>query len=95
MFRFGSLRWPGLAKVLEECGEVVQVIGKLIMTNGDVKHWEGEPLDERLTDEMADAYAAIQFAYKHAIGQRLKDRFEARVALKYATFERWHREQAE
>jgi len=31
--------WPGLAKLNEESGELVQVIGKLMMTHGERAHW--------------------------------------------------------
>ena len=61
MFGFGTKEWPGVAKLNEECGEVVQVIGKLMATGGRIEHWEGSSLDERLAEEMADVLAAVNF----------------------------------
>lgn len=99
MFAFGDRRWPGLAKLAEEAGEVVQVIGKLMMTRGEVDHWdchvESKPLlNERLADEMADCTAAILFVLDHFTTDGLKERYNARVVIKLALFNRWHREQA-
>lgn len=30
MFSIGSKRWPGISKLIEECGEVLQIAGKLM-----------------------------------------------------------------
>lgn len=92
-FAIGSRDWPGLSKLNEECGELVQVIGKLLATGGSVEHWEGEPLDERLTDELADVQAAIHFVLEHN-GERIdRERWRARVVLKLSTFNQWHQAQ--
>jgi NTP pyrophosphatase (non-canonical NTP hydrolase) len=56
----------GLSKLTEECGELQQVIGKLLQypmlqTNADKLHPDGTHLRSRLCDEIADVVAAIDF----------------------------------
>lgn len=59
MFGIGSKRWSGVAKLNEECGELTQVIGKLIATNGERRHWDKSDLFERMEEKIADVYAAL------------------------------------
>ena len=88
-FAIGSRVWPGLSKLAEEAGEVVQVIGKLIATGGSPEHWDGlGDLRTRLENEIADLTAACIFVAK-ANGldeQRIKER----GGVKLARFSRWH-----
>lgn len=92
-FALGSRVWPGLSKLLEECGEVVQVGGKLIQTGGAEEHWDGTNLRVRLEEECADAMAAIRCITD------LNDldviAMEAREERKLALFRKWHEEQAD
>jgi hypothetical protein len=89
-FGVGTDRWPGIAKLAEECGEVVQVIGKLMMTGGGSKHWDGlSPLHERLSDEMGDALAAILFVCEQCVLIRAPRVFE-RAKHKLGVFRQWH-----
>jgi len=90
-FAFGSETLPGLAKLSEEAGEVVQVIGKLMMTGGSFDHWAGD-LQRPLTEEVADLSAALVFVVRHAgLDQAaIVERTQAKLAL----FEQWHEEQA-
>jgi hypothetical protein len=49
----------GLAKLIEECGELLQVAGKkLAWYDTDEPHWDGSELDRRLEEELADVFAA-------------------------------------
>jgi hypothetical protein len=59
-FAMATKVWPGTVKLIEEMGELQQVLGKLIMTGGDTKHWSGD-LRPRLVEELADVMAALQF----------------------------------
>jgi hypothetical protein len=59
-FSIGSKVWPGASKVIEEIGELMQVLGKLIAVAGDTKHWDGD-LRPRLVEEMGDLTAALMF----------------------------------
>ena len=80
--------WPGTAKLAEEAGEVVQVIGKLIATGGRTDHWSGRDLKVDLEDEIADVIAA---AWVVVEWNRLdSERMKARSIEKYALFGEWH-----
>jgi NTP pyrophosphatase (non-canonical NTP hydrolase) len=89
-FNFGSQEWAGLSKLSEECGETVQVIGKLIATDGNSNHWDGSDLYDRIEEEIADVLAAAQFVIDYngldqkAITQRMNQ--------KYALFSEWHKD---
>ena len=90
-FMIGGTQWPGLSKLTEECGEVLQVCGKLIATDGDPAHWDGTMLDTRLVEEMGDVLAAIRFLTKHS-GLDIT-LVEYRADEKFAQFEAWHEAQ--
>lgn len=60
-YSIGSDAWPGLSKLIEECGETIQVAGKLMGTGGAVEHWDGSNLGDRLIEEIGDLQAAIEF----------------------------------
>lgn len=94
MFAFGDKEWPGVAKLNEESGELVQVIGKLMMTHGDRQYWESVDLRTRLIEEMADLAAAIDFVSDHVLTAEETRTFVERMKRKRALFEQWHTEQA-
>ena len=58
-FSIGSKLWPGVSKVIEEMGELQQVLGKLIAVAGETKHWDGD-LRPKLIEEIGDLRAALQ-----------------------------------
>lgn len=90
-FSIGSAVWPGVAKTLEEMGELGQVLGKLIATGGEPLHYDGSDLRQRMLEEMGDVLGALQFTalYNGVDWVSIRDR----AAVKMHTFERWHREQ--
>lgn len=88
MFAIGSPVWPGLSKLDEEAGEVVQVIGKLMGTGGLTQHWDGSDLRQRLVEEIGDVMAACEFV---AQTNDLETEVEIRRRDKLALFYRWHR----
>lgn len=52
----------GAAKLIEECGELLQELGKRLAYYTTDEHPDGKgPLNERIQDEMGDVIAAIQF----------------------------------
>ena len=69
-----------------ECGEVVQVIGKLMMTHGDPVHWTGN-LRAQLLDEVADVEAAIVFFNRHNMEPPERQQMARRVTDKVRKFE--------
>ncbi len=88
MFDIGSRRWPGISKLIEECGEVVQVCGKLIASRGEVLHFDASNLRDRLQDEIADVLAACRFVTAFC-GLDI-ELIEERAAAKLALFTHWH-----
>ena len=92
MFAIGDKIWPGISKLNEECGEVIQVIGKLMGSRGVIEHWSGNLLD-MLYEEMGDVLGAIHFVAEYC---KLDwDRIEKRAATKLRKFKRWHEEDPE
>lgn len=89
-FSIGSDVWPGTSKVIEEMGEALQVLGKLIGTGGDPTHWDGSDLRERLVEELGDVLGAIWFFTLCNLSvQELIDVNE-RSDAKRLLFEQWH-----
>jgi NTP pyrophosphatase (non-canonical NTP hydrolase) len=89
-FSIGGDLWPGLSKLIEECGEVIQVGGKLIGNEGRADHWDGSHLPTRLEEELADLQAAMLFFIRR--NNLSLGRIDERVVTKLALFEQWHRE---
>lgn len=87
-YSIGSQKWPGLSKLIEEMGEVQQLLGKLIATNGEPAHWDGSNLIVRLQEELADLAAAmIFFLSRNKLDTPL---YSARVLKKVEQFKQWH-----
>lgn len=93
MFAFGDKEWPGLAKLNEESGELVQVIGKLMMMHGAAKHWDGSDLRARLVEEVSDVAAALSFVEVYVLTAEEREAFDARRVRKLEQFELWHQDQ--
>ncbi len=87
-FSIGSEVWPGLSKLIEEAGEVMQVAGKLIGSRGQIAHFDGTDLKIRLEDELADLQAAIEFVSR--FGNLNFKRMDERRNEKIDRFENWH-----
>lgn len=89
MFAIGDHDWPGISKLVEECGETLQICGKLMGTGGQREHWDGAgDLRARLENELADLQAAIAFVCR--VNELDHDRMATRFAKKMVRFERWH-----
>lgn len=88
-FAFGDEQWPGIAKLVEECGEVIQVAGKLMMTHGNPAHWSGD-LRPMLVDELGDLLAAIGFVAKWSLSEEEETALNRRCEEKWIKFEAWH-----
>lgn len=95
MFAFGDEEWPGVAKLNEESGELVRIIGKLMATHGKTEYWDGVDLRKELVFEMADAAAAIDLVMKYALTEAEKFALVARLKEKFALYEKWHAEQSQ
>lgn len=80
----------GLAKLIEECGELLQVAGKRLAYYKTEEHPDGgPPLSQRLEEEIADVMAACLFV-SEVHGLDLK-RIADRTAVKTELFKRWHK----
>lgn len=93
MFAFGDMKWPGVAKLNEEAGELIQVIGKLMATHGESTHWDGTDLRVRFVLELGDLAAAIQFTVARVLTVDEVRLLRARIQEKFEQFEQWHQEQ--
>lgn len=80
----------GLTKLVEECGELVQVAAKLI-AYPDGKHPDSRgDLNERLEEEIADVMAACRFVIrKHGLAP---DQIHMRIGHKLVVYGTWDRE---
>lgn len=79
----------GLAKLIEELGELTQVAGKKIAYNKTDIHPDGMgSLKERLEDEMGDVIAAIRFVTEtlELDDERIKERMDR----KFNQYKLWH-----
>jgi hypothetical protein len=86
-FSIGSTFWPGISKLVEEMGELNQVIGRLLATAGEVKHWDDPDLRLSLERKVADVMAAIAFVtMQNHLNEEVIDE---RVRRKYALFSEW------
>ncbi len=93
MFAIGDKEWPGLSKLMEEAGEVIQVGGKLMGTRGEVLHWDGTYLDQRLAEELGDLMAAIEFfVTTNFASSSHYMRFINQAKMKLELFRKWHAE---
>ena len=91
-FSIGSSVWPGTSKLIEEMGELHQVLGKLIATAGDTEHWSGD-LRQKLVEEIGDVRAAIRFFEEQNMTGTELVLIEKRSRVeKLALFRKWHRE---
>lgn len=92
MFAIGDKKWPGVSKLVEEIGELGQVLGKLMGSRGETDHWSGNLLD-MLYDEMGDVLGAIHFVAEYC---KLDwERIEKRATMKLMKFRRRHLEDPE
>lgn len=105
MFAFSDKEWPGIAKLIEECGELSEVLaptlllsaigklmqtqGKLVMIQGGTDHWSGD-LRKAMVEEIADVEAAIDFVKAHCLKNKEVGAISRRRAAKLKKFERWH-----
>lgn len=87
-YAIGSDHLPGLSKLIEEAGEVIQAGGKILGAGTMGLHWDGSELNHRLEEEIGDFFAAAEFFTKHNHLNRQTIRQRAEDKLK--TFERWH-----
>jgi NTP pyrophosphatase (non-canonical NTP hydrolase) len=89
MFAIGDEEWPGISKLVEECGELVQVMGKLMAIAGQTDHWSGD-LRKMLVEEMGDVAAALIFVRDNCLTKAEVKRLAKRADDKAKRFQDWH-----
>jgi len=88
-FSIGSRVWPGTSKLIEEMGELQQVLGKLIAIAGATDHWSGD-LRKMLVEELGDVSAAIRFFGTQNLTTKELTFVAVRSDSKLARFREWH-----
>lgn len=90
-YGIGSDVLPGFSKLIEECGEVLQEVGKTIgLGDLDTLHWDLKgTMRPRLEDEIADLMAALYFVLEQ--NKLDTTHIAERMTKKLAKFERWHK----
>ncbi|MGE0366915.1 MAG: hypothetical protein AB7Q00_14405 [Phycisphaerales bacterium] len=81
-------KWQGIFKLIEEMGELQQVLGKLGAFPNGTDHPSGVNLLDELWKELADVDAALQYfcvANGHLVGLE----FDARRHQKFTLFKKW------
>ena len=86
-YEIGSDVWPGLAKLAEEAGELIQVLAKVVGVSGRGVYYDGTDLRARLVEECGDLIAAVTF---FTAANDLGPAVDARVQEKLAIFQQWH-----
>ncbi len=94
MFAIGDKEWPGTSKLMEEMGELQQVLGKLMGSRGDPNHWSGD-LNEKLIEELGDLKAAITFFIEKNLDIYQTAGISEQFIKKLARFRGWHITEAE
>lgn len=82
------LEKKGLVKLVEECGELVQIAAKKMTRMDSDDHWDGQgSLKERLENEIADVHGASEIVIKTFGLDR--HRIIGRSNEKYQLFLKW------
>jgi hypothetical protein len=89
-FSIGSQVWPGTSKLIEEMGELQQILGKLIGVHGQEEHWDGNNMRVKLVEEIGDLLGAITFFQAQNLTELEQDQIYQRMVTKWQRFESWH-----
>lgn len=87
----GSNEWNGLSKLIEELGELQQVCGKLIGSEGNLDHWSGD-LKAKFIEEIGDVQAAMDFFVDMNFDMQDCVNISRQGAEKYMRFKKWDKE---
>jgi isocitrate/isopropylmalate dehydrogenase len=92
MYGIGDEVWPGMAKVIEEMGELQTVMAKIMSCSGGVEYWDGTDLFEKLMEELADVEAALWFfeLINEKVRWRRDQLYLRRVRQKQDQYLQWH-----
>lgn len=85
----GSDEWNGLSKLIEEMGELQQVCGKLIGSEGNPDHWSGD-LIAKFIEEIGDVQAAMDFFVDMNFSEEDCVDIIEQSKEKYTLFKQWN-----
>ena len=84
----GALTLPGLTKVVEEMGELAQVLAKISAIQEIGRYWDGSNLGAMLIDEIGDVEATLEYLkQKNKLDRKA---IKKRKKFKLEKFARWH-----
>src|SRR5262245_39126774 len=86
----GSDYLPGLTKLVEEMGELTQVLMKALALGPDHEFVDGARIDLRLIEELGDVHAALHFFMMQNIDYEKRADVHARRGDKLRKMEFWH-----
>lgn len=89
-YTIGSDVWPGLSKVIEEMGEALVVLGKIIGTGGETEYWGGRDLRPEILEELADVRGSIAYFSEHNFTDDEVEELLTRSEMKRDRFNDWH-----
>jgi len=89
-FSIGSNVWPGTSKLIEEMGELHQVLGKLIGSHGETAHFDGTDLRQKMVEEIGDLRAALSLFQDLNLTEAENEQVKERIMLKITRFAKWH-----
>lgn len=85
----GTTRYFGVAKVIEETGEINQLLGKLIACP-DEPHWDGKGyVKDRLPDEIADGLASLIYFLCNNYDDKVINKVKKRMNSKLKKYNKW------
>ena len=87
----GSDEWNGLSKLIEEMGELHQVCGKLIGSEGKSDHWSGK-LRDKFIEEIGDVYASLNFFTMRNFTSEERELIIKQMQTKEEKFKKWDKE---
>lgn len=81
-------KWYGIHKATEECGELLQCLGKLNVYPTGV-HPDGENWRQKVIEEIADVRAALDYFVDHNLSTEEDAEIEKRRLQKLVKFNKW------
>ena len=77
----------GISKLVEETGELSEILGKISAAGFGISPYTGINLTERLQEELADVLASIDFLIEK--NNLNDDEIQKRRRMKYCKFVKW------
>lgn len=95
-YGIGSKIWPGLSKLVEEAGEMLQQAGRIMALGGERDdHWDGKNVRGCMLEEVSDLLAATEWFIEHNFVGLNRVAIRERADEKKKQYDAWHRERKE